>query len=303
MSIIKITAGEDGKGKRLDMFLVEKYPEHSRSFWQKAIKTGQVTITGEPAKVHEFLKERDEIEIINDELRMVNKKIKILKYKLIFECPDYLIIEKPAGTLTHRAGSEPGLADKIAKDYPEIKKVGEEGRWGIVHRLDREVSGVMMIARTEKFYQYIKKQFEERGIRKVYLGLVYGEVPKDDGDLNFVIGRGEDGKMAARPAGEEGREARTHFEVIERFKNYTYLQIQIFTGRTHQIRAHMLAYGHPVAGDKIYALRKQKIKPPEGLERIFLHSHILGFVDMDGKAAEYKSKLPRALEECLKKLR
>jgi 23S rRNA pseudouridine1911/1915/1917 synthase len=297
----KIKISSEESGRRLDVFLTEKFTDQSRSFWQKQIKRGAVTVNGENVTVHNFLKNGDVIEIGKEDVGEEDIVVST-KYKIIFQCSDYLVVEKPAGVLTHRAGKEPGLADKLSKDFPEIKKIGEEGRWGSVHRLDREVSGVMVVARSKKFYDNIKKQFEERKTKKIYLGLVYGEVPRDEDDLNFAIGRGESGKMAARPTGEDGREARTHFEVLEKFKNYTYLQIQIFTGRTHQIRAHMLAYGYPIVGDKIYALRKQKIKDP-GCDRIFLHSHKLGFADLKGNEVEYKSELPKELAECLKKLK
>jgi len=294
----KIKIGGEGKGKRLDIFLAESFKEKSRSFWQKEIKKGSVLVNNEKSSVHRFLKDNDIVEIAPQQKKIYN--LQPTTYNPIFECPDYLIVEKPAGVLTHTDGKEPGLADQLIRDFPEIKKVGEDGRWGVVHRLDRDASGLLVIARTNKFFEHIKKQFEEREIKKIYLALVYGVMPRDEDDLDFAIGRGEE-KMAARPVGAEGREARTHFEVIKKFQNYTYIEAQILTGRTHQIRAHMLAYGHPIVGDKIYKLRKQKIKDL-ACGRLFLHSHILGFKDMKGEYVEYKSKLPKELSECLKPL-
>ncbi|MBU1180379.1 RNA pseudouridine synthase, partial [Patescibacteria group bacterium] len=223
--------------------------------------------------------------------------IKKLKYKLLHEEKDYLIVEKPAGMLTHSADGELGLADMLLKDYPEIEGVGEEYRWGIVHRLDRDVSGALLAARTKKFFKHIKAQFKERKVKKIYLALVYGNVERDEGDINFRIARSKSGKMAARPETQEGKEAATYFDVPKHFRNYAYLRVQILTGRTHQIRAHMLAYGHPIVGDKIYRARKQKIKLPCELDRIFLHSHLIGFEDLDGKWVEYKSELPKKLKE------
>jgi len=301
MSTPKIQVAESEKGSRLDVFLTEKYPEKSRSQWQKKIKAGGVLVNGNKPSVHQFLKAGDEIKIQEIKKSRKQEIKKTPKYKLLKETKDYLIVEKPAGVLTHTDGKELGLADAIVKDYPEIKKVGEEERWGIVHRLDRAASGILVVARTPKFYEYIKKQFAERKIKKVYLALAYGEIPKDEDVLKFAVSRGSEGRMAARPFGEEGREATTRIKILERYKNYTYLEARIETGRTHQIRAHLLAYGHGIVGDKIYKPRRQKIKNP-GCERLFLHSHILGFEDMNGKWVEYKSALPKALKDCLKKL-
>lgn len=302
MAITKIKVAADEKGRRLDHFLVEKFRDISRSQWQKRIKAGDVLVNEEKPAVHRFLKENDEIEITPPRSSPYSKGRKgRVKYKLVVEAKDYLIIEKPAGVLTHFDGREPGLADAVAKDYPEIKKIGDPERPGIVHRLDKDVSGLILIARTKIFFEYIKKQFAERKVKKIYFALVYGEILKDEDILEFAISRGSEGRMAARPRDEEGKEAKTHIKILERYKNYTFLEVQIFTGRTHQIRAHLLAYGHPVVGDKIYHSRRQKIKDP-GCDRLFLHSHILGFADIDNKWVEYKSNLPKELNDCLKKL-
>lgn len=225
------------------------------------------------------------------------------KYKILNKNKHYIIVEKPSGMLTHQAKEEDGLAEKLAKEFPEIADIGEKYRCGIVHRLDRGVSGIILIARSEEFFKYIKEQFKAREVKKIYLGLVYGKIERDEGEIDFKIARAKSGKMAARPEGQEGREAKTEFDVLERFVNYTYLKIQILTGRTHQIRAHMLGFGHPIVGDNVYKLRKQKIKLPCELERIFLHSHVIGFKDLKGEWKEYKSELPKALKECLKKLK
>lgn len=318
----------------MDIFLTEKSPEESRSQWQKKIKSGFVLVNGELPSVHQFLKAGDEITEAK-KIAEKKEKIKYPKYKVLFECADYLIVEKPPGLLTHRVGGELGMADQIVKDYPEIKKVGEADRAGIVHRLDRDASGLLVVARTPEFFEHIKKQFADRSVKKIYLALAYGEIPKDEEDLKFVIARGSEGRMAARPSDEEGKEAKTHIKILERFKNYTYLEAQIFTGRTHQIRAHLLAYGYGIVGDTMYKPRRQKIKNPffapaenalrslgeeravnknepkysDGAtngrpeSRLFLHSHILGFEDMSGNYVEYKSKLPKELKECLEKLK
>jgi len=294
-STIKI--GKEDAKKRLDVFLTKKFKDNSRNFWQKRIKGGEVLLNKEVATPHIALKEGDKITI--KEYKEVIKKNKF-KYKLLAENKDYLIVEKPAGMLTHRTDSEEGLADLLVKDYPEIESVGEKYRWGIVHRIDRDVSGILLIARTQKFFKHIKKQFKEREIKKIYLAVVYGKIEKPEDDINFVIVRSKDGRMGARPTDTEGREAATHFDVIESFINYTYLKIQILTGRTHQIRVHMLAYGHPILGDRVYKVKKYN---SDVCDRMFLHSYKIGFYDLTGKWTEYESKLPKELKDCLKKLK
>lgn len=307
MSIIKIKASN--KGKRLDVFLAEYFFDKSRSFWQKQIKDGLILVNDKPSKVHEFLKENDKILIKQENKKNIKSKNKKLeyKYKILHEEKDYLIVDKPAGMLTHQTGGEPGLAETLLKDYPEIEGVGEKYRWGIVHRLDRDVSGVLLVARTTKFFRHIKKQFKDRKVKKLYLALVYGDIKKEEDDIRFVIARAKGGKMAARPEEGEGKEASTYFEVLCHFTNYAFLQVRIFTGRTHQIRAHMLAYGHPVVGDKVYMYksfgRRKKIKLPYELNRIFLHSHVIGFKDMKDNEVGYKSKLPKELNDCLKNIK
>lgn len=297
------TVKKENAGDRLDIFLTKKYKEQSRNYWQKKIKSGAVLVNGEKARVHEFLKAGDKVLIKKDVTKARDIKKTKLKYKLLHEEKDYLIVEKPAGLLTHSVEGELGLADQLAIHYPEIEGVGEKYRWGIVHRLDRDVSGVLLVAKTSRFFNHIKAQFKDRHVTKIYLALAYGRIERNEDEINFIIGRGEDGRMAARPQTQEGKEASTKIEVIERFKNYTYLRVQILTGRTHQIRAHMLAYGHPIVGDNIYKQKKQKIKSPCGLERIFLHSHIIGFKDLKNQEMRYESRLPRILKDCLKELK
>jgi 23S rRNA pseudouridine1911/1915/1917 synthase len=223
------------------------------------------------------------------------------KYKIIEKTKDYLIVEKPAGMLVQRARDEDGLIEEVLKDFPEIEGVGDNERPGLVHRLDREVSGLLVIARTEEFFEHIKNQFQNREVKKIYLALVYGELSKDDDLLDFVLARSKNGRIAARPKGSEGREALTKIKVLERYKNFTFLEVQILTGRTHQIRAHLFAYNHPVCGDKLYV--KKNPKSHYRCERMFLHSHILGFKNLKGEWVEYESKLPKELKECLGELK
>lgn len=329
MNNFKIT--KEDEGKRLDLFLKEKYNNLSaqaglsRSFLQKKIKDGDVKVNGEKSAVHRFLKEGDLVEsgIRNQELGIgvegkhpsfakatEGKKIKKLRnYKLdiIAETDDYLVINKPCGLVVHpvkpplappyKRGESDGhtLADILIAKYPKIKKVGEDAaRPGIVHRLDKDVSGVMVIAKMQEMFMHLKKQFQERTIKKEYIALVYGKIEKPNGIINFPIARSEkDGvKMAARPLNQGGREAITEFTVLKHLPKWTLLSVQIKTGRMHQIRVHLNAYGHPIVGDNIY--KPKKLKPTDKFgNRLFLHAWHLEFTDLAGEWKKFEAPLPR----------
>ena len=232
----------------------------------------------------------------------------MLEPKIIAETPDYLVLDKPSGLLVHEANHHPGadtLVQWLLVHYPEIKGVGEEAdRPGIVHRLDMDVSGVMVVARTQEMYDHLKKQFQNHEVEKMYLALVHGVPGKPDGTISFPLGRSRRnaGRMAAQPhPTEKTREAITHFAVQEQFTHLSLLEVTIETGRTNLGRAHLLAFGLPIVGDTVYASRwvKQKL----ALDRPFLHSWKLGFTDLDSKRQSYEAPLPEVLTALLTKLR
>ncbi len=235
----------------------------------------------------------------------------MIKYKKIFEDKNFLVINKPAGLLVHGADhiKEPTLADQLLKKYPELIKIGEDPiRPGIMHRLDKQVSGLMVITKTQAYFDHLKKQFQDRTIIKIYTALVYGKIEKDEDEINFPIQRSSKGhKMAALPFTtkgkftEEGRQAITEFEVIKRFINYTLLKVKIKTGRTHQIRVHLSAYGHPVVGDDLYSTKKTREKNKKlNLGRIFLVATKLSFTDLDKEQKTFIIELPEELKNFLK---
>ena len=245
-----------------------------------------------------------------------------MEIKIVAETPDYLVIEKPAGVLVHatQAKEEGTVVDWLLKRYPKIKKVGDPStssgqvqRPGIVHRLDKEASGLLVIAKTQAMFEHLKKQFQERETEKEYLVLVYGKVLKDEGIIDFDIDRGREGRMVSRPKVDkldldkvkdiqEGREALTEFWVEKRFARFTMLCVRIHTGRTHQIRVHMFAYNHPVVGDELYLNKKLIKKNEQKLGRLFLHAAKLCFMDLQGEKRCFKSELPGELKNYLHKL-
>ena len=229
--------------------------------------------------------------------------------KIVAVTPDYVVVEKPTGMLAHptMAGEKNTLANFITKKYPEIKKVGDDPmRPGIVHRLDKEASGLMVIARTQKMFNHLKEQFKNRTIEKEYLALAHEPMARNWDEIDFPISRSETSdRMAAIPVSEasRGKEAKTEFLVEKNFINFSLIRVKTHTGRMHQIRVHMLAYNHPLVGDPLYFQKKQKKVWDEKLGRLFLHSTKLGFVDMAGEKLEFNSPLPSTLAEFLKLLK
>lgn len=307
---------ETDAGKRLDKFLNEKIESITRSQLQKLIKNEGVLVNDEKTSVHRFLKEGDKIKLVppkeskieNNKI-IIDKKTNAPKYKLkiVKKTKDYIVINKPAGLLVHVAPGfdEKTLVDLLIKKFPRIKKVGDDpSRPGIVHRLDREVSGLMVVARNLDMFENLKKQFKTRQTKKEYIALVYGAPQKPDGTINFNIDRSEtvDYKMAAVPEHENrGRKATTDFELIKKIGNYSLLKLTPHTGRTHQIRVHLNAFGLPIVGDLVY--HPKKLKTKINMNRIFLHAQKLGFTDLKGDWQEFESKLPQDLIEIIDNLK
>ncbi|MBU1146387.1 RNA pseudouridine synthase [Patescibacteria group bacterium] len=217
--------------------------------------------------------------------------------KIIFEDENILVIDKPAGleVAAEREKSDATLADWLVEKYPAISKVGPDpARPGIVHRLDKNASGLLLVAKTEAALELLQKQFKERTVKKEYKVLVEGVLTQDEGTIEFPIARANSGRFASLPLGSEaGRMAITEYEVIKRFKKFTLLLAQIKTGRTHQIRVHFFALGYPVVGDKLYRSKKTKELL---LPRLFLHASKVIFTDLNGEQKEFESDLPEELK-------
>ncbi len=311
----KFTIADHDAGHRLDKYLGAQLPDITRSQLQKRIKRGDVTVNGRQPSVHQFLKTGDAIIVRTDE--PVTKKIKKLFTRttptipdipIIADTDDYLVINKPAGVIVHDAPGEHGatVVDFVVSRYPSVKKISEAPiRPGIVHRIDKEVSGLLVIAKTQDMFEYLKSQFKSRDVEKWYYALVEGAPEKTHDTINFNIDRSTTTghKMAAVPVQEKdrGKEAATEFEVITRYQKYTLLQVRPHTGRTHQIRVHLNAYGLPIVGDPVYRPKKliSKLKPG----RIFLHAYHLAFTDLHGQQQRYEIPLPADLRGILDRLR
>ena len=296
----KIIISEQQSKIRLDLFLAQKFSKYSRSFWQEIIRKEGVSLNNKKISPHYKLKLDDLILINQKILKKVaeQKKINLLpdkkiKFKIIFENKNFLVISKPAGLTVHPSESVPKntLVNGLLAYLPELKNIGEdEKRPGIVHRLDKDVSGIMVIAKNQKSFAHLKSQFQNRKIKKGYLALVHGIINKNEGEINLKIGRSKTTGLMAVGKNKNCKEAKTLFWIIKKFQKNSLLKIQILTGRTHQIRVHLKALGHPVVGDKIYCLKKYKNSPK--IKRIFLHSYKLGFKNLKSEWMEFKSNPP-----------
>ncbi len=229
-----------------------------------------------------------------------------MKIKVLYEDKDILAIDKPSGIAVHADGKtkEKTITDWVLKNYPKMKNVGEPmgeiARPGIVHRLDRETSGVLLLAKTGKAHEFLKQQFQDRSIKKTYIAIVSGSVKDERGFVKKPIGRSpRDFRRysAGRGARGEMREAETFYRVLKRFGNFTALEVRPKTGRTHQIRVHMKYLNHPVACDSLY---NPGHPCPEGISRLALHAHKIEFQNLKGETVKVESPLPNEFEKVLK---
>lgn len=304
----KLVVPEHEAGERLDAWLVQQFPETSRTAFQKRIKEGGVLLNGKAPKPHVTLKDGDVVVIqAATKAKTAKTAAEIPEVKVVDETADFLVIEKPSGLLVHPAPSQKAatLVDFLVKHAPEIKKVGDaKERPGIVHRLDREASGLMVIAKSKKMFEHLKKQFQAHDIAKEYLALVNGKILKDFDAIRTPIGRKKGkGRMSARAKAQEGdKDAVSHFDVLERFPQATLVKVKTETGRMHQVRVHMKSIGHPLVGDALYGTLAQSTTSLRHV-RLFLHAAALGFTDLDGKEHLYRSELPPDLKTVIETLR
>lgn len=297
-------------GERIDVFLTKRLDGLSRAKIQKRIKSGGVNVNGQTASPHLILKAGDEVSLdtvkAEEEGPAGLEPRKDVKFAVIHEDADIAVVNKPAGLLVHPAveGDRETLANGLIARWPAMATVGESpDRPGIMHRLDKDASGLMVVAKTKKAYDSLKRQFQKHTVHKEYAVLVNGAPPADEGVVNLMIGRKKgSGKMAARAVPREGdREAVTHYHVDERLPKATLLTVRTETGRTHQIRAHMHALGCTVVGDPLYGTDKTKLVTAP---RLFLHAKKLGFSHPSTRRKlEFESPLPDELAYVLAQLR
>jgi 23S rRNA pseudouridine1911/1915/1917 synthase len=285
-------------GKRLDRFLQEQLPAYSRTRLQDWIRSGRVLVGGKPAKAARTLGGGEAVEVEPAELKPLRAEPEAIPLKILYEDEDVVAIDKPAGMVVHAgAGCRSGtLVNALLSRFESLSGIGGELRPGIVHRLDRFTSGVILVARHDAAHRNLAEQFAERKVEKTYLALVHGDVKPERGRLEKPITRDPVRRIRMTARLGHGRAALTEYRVLKRFRGFTLLEVRIGTGRTHQIRVHLAGIGHPVAGDKLYgAPVKTEGTPPLG--RFFLHAHRIRFLKPStGEPVSVESPLPEELE-------
>ncbi|MGA9695500.1 MAG: RluA family pseudouridine synthase [Dehalococcoidales bacterium] len=290
----------DKAGFRLDKFVSENCPGLSRSQAQKLIDEGNVLVNGIAEKASHKTEAGEKIEITVPPPAPTGLLPEAIPVKIIYEDDDLLVIDKPAGLTVHPAPGHPShtLVNAVLSHLNEIEDDGEVTRPGIVHRLDKDTSGVMLVAKNNVALANLADQFKARTVKKTYITLVKGILRPDKGVIDAPIGRDSGDRKKMAVTGESrGRAARTNYRVIRYAGKNTLLEIMPETGRTHQIRVHLAAIGYPVFGDITYG------KKSAFLNRQFLHAQKIGFnLPATGKWVEFESPLPEDLEQALKEL-
>ncbi|HEV2107807.1 MAG TPA: RluA family pseudouridine synthase [Thermomicrobiales bacterium] len=298
--VLHLYPAPDDRNDRLDKYVARNIPDLSRSYLHHLIESGDVSVDGvtrrpafkvTPGQVIEVRIPPPVEEAILPEAIPLN---------IVFEDADVIVLNKPAGLVVHPAPGHPAgtLVNALLHHAPEIH-VGGRVRPGIVHRLDKDTSGLMVVAKTDRARNSLVDQWQARSVDKRYIALVHGVTEEDEATVDAPLGRDpvQRQRMAVT---RSGREAVTHFTVRERFERATLLDVEIETGRTHQIRVHLQFIGHPVAGDTVYGAGRQSVS---GLRRQFLHAARLGFDLPGGERVTFESALPRELSIVLERLR
>ncbi len=276
---MELTVRPDNAGKRLDSFLHEQLPEFSRSRIQSWIKEECVLVNGKSCRASYLLHGGELLSVTPAPLPPLKAEAEDLPLEVIYEDRSVIVIDKPAGMVVHAgAGHSRGtLVNALLHRFGALSSVNGDLRPGIVHRLDRDTSGVLVVARTDAAHQFLAKQFQDRTVEKTYLGLVHGRMDYPSGQIIAPITRDpvRRTRMTAKLA--SGRSAHTEYRVLKEIGPFSLLEVQIKTGRTHQIRVHLSGIGHSIVGDRLYGA------PASPLGRFFLHAHRLRFLSPESK--------------------
>lgn len=275
--------------QRADQFLTDSFPEHSRSFFARLVAAEKVTVNGKLAKKPGLsLKAGDIVAFDPREPEIVADSSKgTVSFNVVDEQDDFMVIDKPAGLLVHSTSpncQEPSLVDGLTSRFSNLAEMPENLRAGLVHRLDKETSGLVLVAKNCSAQAKLSKLFSDRTINKTYLALVKGH-PDRSGTIDIPIGRHPTARHKRMTHGVGMKEAKTDYKVLKYFDDYSLLEVKIHTGRTHQIRVHMAGLGHPILGDFLYGQKTKLIK------RQALHAHSLEF-NFDGTQFSFQSDLP-----------
>ena len=293
------TADRAEAGRRLDNVVHERLPQYSRARIQQWIRNGRVLVNGAAARASYTVRGGEAIQVEPAEPPPLRAEPEEIPLTVLYEDDDVVAVDKPAGMVVHAgAGVHSGtLVNALLHRFGALSAVGGEMRPGIVHRLDRYTSGVILVAKNDAAHRKLAAQFSSRRVEKVYLALVHGAVKQESGVIDKPIARDPIHRTRMTARLRDGRPAHTEYRVTARLPGFTFLEVKIGTGRTHQIRVHLASIGHPVAGDTLYGAPAQVPDRPL-LARYFLHAHRIRFFrPADGEPVTVVSPLPQELED------
>ena len=299
MRTLELTA--DRGGERLDTFIARRCPELSRSHARRLIDEGLVSVNGRKVKPSERVAAGLSVSVTIPPPETITLVPEAIPLTIIYQDGDIIVLDKPAGLTVHPAPGHPSgtLVNALLAACPDLRGIAGTRRPGIVHRLDKDTSGLMVVAKNDRAQRALQRQLKDRDVRKTYLALVRGVPAPREGTIAAPIGRHPKNRKKMAVVAD-GREATTRYRVREEIAGgqYSLLEVEPVTGRTHQIRVHLAAVGHPVVGDATYG------RPSAAVGRQFLHAHKLAFgMPLGGRTVEFESPLPADLREALSQLR
>ena len=302
MQVYEFLAGEESKDLRLDVFLKQNIEEISRTYIQKLIKDGYANVNGTVPKTNYKVNSGDKVCLNVPETEEPDIVAQEMPLDIVYEDDDVILINKPKGMVVHpAAGHYTGTLVNGLMHHCKDKLSGINGvlRPGIVHRIDMDTTGILLACKNDVAHQKISEQLKEHSITRRYRALVYGVIKEDEGVVDAPIGRHPIDRKKMAINLKNGKNAITHYRVLERFREYTYIECELETGRTHQIRVHMASLHHPLVGDQVYGPEKN----PFHLQGQCLHAMVLGFVHpRTHEYMEFCADLPQYFSELLKKL-
>ncbi len=297
------TVEENGNGSRIDSYLAGELSDISRSGIQKLIKEEWIHVNEKPVKANYRLCFGDRIKVIVPEPKMPEIEPECIYLDILYEDEDIVVVNKPKGMVVHPApGHYSGtLVNALMYHFgTELSGINGVMRPGIVHRIDMDTTGSLLVCKTDRAHQSLAEQLKCHSIKRIYEAVVHGNLKEDAGTVRAPIGRHPTDRKKMSTHSRQGRPAVTHYRVLQRFGSYTYIQCELETGRTHQIRVHMASIGHPVLGDPVYGPSKVPFK---GLQGQTLHAGIIGFIHpRTGEYMEVAAPLPEYFQKLLARL-
>lgn len=302
MSRICLEADENYMDERVDKFLSAMLPDQSRSYLQKIIKDGSVFVNQKPVKASYRMEDGDQVTIDLPELKEPEIEAEDIPLDILYEDEYLLMVNKPKGMVVHPSAGHYSKTLVNAVMYHcrgQLSGINGVMRPGIVHRIDRDTTGVLVVCKNDQAHDHVAAQLKEHSITRKYRAIVTGVIREDEGVVDAPIGRHPTQRKKMAINEKNGKRAVTHYRVLERFANHTYIECQLETGRTHQIRVHMASLGHPLLGDTVYGSEKN----PYHLEGQTLHAQVLGLIHpATGAYIEVEAPLPQYFQRLLKKL-